>query len=84
MPLICIYINVLLFYSVEILYNELLGFKGAQNNENTYVAIANEIVNCSFIQASLKVCFTNYNFEILNISSFVVCLCAISIKNIFF
>ena len=56
-----------------ILYNELLGFKGTHNNEKICVAIANEIVNCSFIQASHKVCFTNYNFEIPIISSFVVC-----------
>ena len=53
--------------------------KGTHNNENMCVAIANEIVNYSFIQASHNVCFTDYNFENLNIISFVVCLCAISI-----
>ena len=37
-----------------------------------YIAIANEIVNCSSIQVFYKVCSTNYNFEILFISSFVL------------
>ena len=69
----------LLFYSVKILYNKLVGFKSTHNNENICIVIANEIVNSSFIQAAHKVCFTNYNFKILNISTFVVCLCAISI-----
>ena len=66
------YINVLLFDSVEILDAKSLGSRGTHNNEEIYIAIANEIVNCSSIQAFHMVCFTNYNFEILIIYSFVL------------
>jgi len=57
------YINVLLFCSVEILDTKSLGFRGTHNNEEISIAIANEIVYYSSIQAFHRVCFTNYNFE---------------------
>ena len=81
------YINVLLFYSVGILDTKSLGFRGTHNNEKIYIAIANGIVNYNFIQAFHKVCFTNHNFEILIIYSFVLTcsmLRAISIINTLF
>jgi hypothetical protein len=65
------YITVLLFCSVKILDTKSLGFRDTYNNEEIYIAIANEIVNCSSIQAFHRVCFTNYKFEILIIYSFV-------------
>ena len=58
------YINVPLFYSVKILDTKSLGFRGTHYNK-IYIAIVNEIVSCSSIQAFFKICFTNYNFEIL-------------------
>ena len=61
------YINVFLFYSVEILDTKSLRFRGTHNNM-IYIAI----VNCGSIQAFYKVCFTNYNFEILFI--FFICI----------
>ena len=65
------YINVFVFYRVEILDTKSLGFRDTHNNK-IYIAIANEIVNCSSIQAFYKVCFTNYNFEVIFISLFVL------------
>ena len=63
------YINVFVFYRVEILDTISLGFRGTNNNK-IYIAIANEIVNCSSIQAFCKVYFINYNFEFI----FIPCL----------
>ena len=54
----------LLFYSVKILDTKSLGFRGTHNNK-IYIAIVNEIVNRTSIQVFYKICFTNYNFEIL-------------------
>ena len=64
------YINMLLFYSMEILDTKSLGFRCTHNN-TIYIAIANKIVNYSSIQVFYNVCFTNYNFEILVISLFI-------------
>jgi hypothetical protein len=78
----------LFFCSVEILDTKSLGFRGTHNNEEIYIAIANEIVNCSSIQAFHRVCFTNYNLEILIIYSFVLtcslCYVLSPSKNTFF
>ena len=41
-------INVFVFYRVEILDTKSLGFRSTHNNK-IYIAIMNEIVNCSYI-----------------------------------
>ena len=49
------YINVLLFYSVNILDIKCLGFRGTDNNK-IYIAIVNEIVSYSYISRRGSVC----------------------------
>jgi len=75
------------FHDAGIAGSKFVRLRGTHSNEKNYNAIANGVVNCGFIQAFHKVCFINYIFEILMISSFVlICsmLCVIFIINTFF
>ena len=69
------YVNVLLFCCVKILVTKSWGFRGTHNNK-IYIAIVNEIVNCSSIQAFYKIDFTKYNFEIIFIC-LIVLICSL-------